>query len=55
MTPWMRVISMKLVEEICIRNCWQGYHKCYPKIKENELIGVDVKQIKEDFKNCVDE
>ena len=42
-------------EEICIRNCWQGYHKCYPKIKENELIGVDVKQIKEDFKNCVDE
>ena len=45
----------EIKEEICCRFCWQGYHKCYEKLDENELIGIDVIRIKEDFKNCVEE
>ena len=42
-------------EYICANLCWQGDHKCYEKEEENELIGVDVGKIKEDFRNCVGE
>ena len=45
----------EISEDIRGRNCWQGYHKCYEIEKENELIGVNVRRIKEDFRNCVDE
>ena len=41
-------------EMICGQVCWQGYHKCYELKEENELLGVDVDQIKEDYKNCVE-
>ena len=40
---------------ICINICWQGDHKCYDKDGDNELLGVDVKKIKEDYHNCVEE
>ena len=42
-------------EYICSNLCWQGDHKCYDKDEENELLGVDVKKIKEDYRNCVEE
>ena len=42
-------------EEICGKMCWQGYHKCFDKEHENELLGVDVERIKDDFRNCVEE
>ena len=42
-------------ELICFNTCWQGDHKCYDKDEDNELLGVDVKKIKEDFRNCVEE
>ena len=32
-------------EEICVRNCWQGFHKWFPNMKDKELIGVDVKKL----------
>ena len=38
---------------MCDNICWQGDHKCFEKEEENDLIGVDVKKIKEDFRNCV--
>ena len=40
---------------ICIDICWQGDHKCFDKEEENELLGVDVAKIKEDYRNCADE
>ena len=33
--------------------CWQGDHKCYEKEEENELLGIDVDKIKQDFRNGV--
>ena len=42
-------------EYICMKMCWQGDHKCFDKEEENELLGVDVEKIKEDYRNCVDE
>ena len=42
-------------ECICMKICWQGDHKCFDKEEENELLGVDVANIKEDYRNCVDE
>ena len=42
-------------EEICGKMCWQGDHKCFDKEHENELLGVDVEKIKDDFRNCVEE
>ena len=38
---------------MCDNICWQGDHKCFEKEEENDLIGVDVKKIKDDFRNCV--
>ena len=35
--------------------CWQGDHRCYDKDEDNELLGVDVEKIKDDFRNSVDE
>ena len=34
-------------DQICGQLCLQGDHKCYEKESENELIGVNVKRIKE--------
>ena len=42
-------------EFICYNICWQGYHKCFEKEEENDFLGIDVKKVKEDFRNCVDE
>ena len=42
-------------EYICFNICWQGDHKCYEKEEENNLLGIDVKKIKEDYRNCVEE
>ena len=41
-------------EYICINICWQGDHRCYDKDEDNELLGLDVKRINEDFRNCVE-
>ena len=38
---------------MCGYICWQGDHKCFEKEEENDLLGVDVKKIKDDYKNCV--
>ena len=40
---------------ICYNICWQGDHKCLEKEEENELLGIDVFRIKQDFRNCVEE
>jgi hypothetical protein len=42
-------------EYICANLCWQGDHKCYKKKEGNELLGIDVGKIKEDYRNCVEE
>ena len=42
-------------EYMCMQTCWQGYHKCFDKEEENDLLGVDVEKIKEDYRNCVEE
>ena len=42
-------------EYICANMCWQGDHRCYDKYEDNELLGVDVEKIKDDFRNCVEE
>jgi hypothetical protein len=42
-------------EYICANLCWQGDQKCYEKEEENELLGIDVGKIKEDYRNCVEE
>ena len=42
-------------EEICGKICWQGYHKCFDKVEENDLMGINRKRMVEDFKNCVEE
>lgn len=39
---------------MCMQICFQVYHKCFDKEEENDLLGVDVAQIKDDYRNCVD-
>ena len=47
--------KFKVNEEICGRNCWPGYQKCFDIEHENELIGVGVEKKKQDFRNCLEE
>ena len=42
-------------EIICSHLCWQGDHNCYELLEDNELLGVNVQKIKDDFFNCVEE
>ena len=35
--------------------CKFAGRKCFDKEEENELLGVDVAKIKEDYRNCADE
>ena len=50
MEEWERY---EVNDYMCYYICWQGDHKCFEKEEENELIGVDVKKIKEDYRNGV--
>ena len=42
-------------EYLCANKCLQGDHKLYEKDEDNELLGVDVEKITEDFRNCENE
>ena len=39
-------------EEICMNICWGGSHKCMNHDDDNELLGVDVVKIRDDYENC---
>ena len=38
-------------QEICLTICWSGYHKCMDHDEDNELLGVDVVKIRDDYNN----
>ena len=38
-------------QEICLTICWSGYHKCQDHDEDNELLGVDVVKIRDDYNN----
>ena len=38
-------------EEICANICWGGDHKCFDHEEDNELLGVDVEKIRDDYNN----
>ena len=42
-------------EEIGGHIWWGGYHKCFDHMDDNELLGVDVKKIRDDYENWVRE
>jgi hypothetical protein len=48
-------LQYEVDEYICGNLCWQGDHKYYEKEEENELLGIDVGKIKDDFRDCVEE
>ena len=37
----------------CHNICWQGDHKCFENDEDNDLLGLDVENIKADFGNCL--
>ena len=38
-------------QEICLNICWEGFHKCMEYDEDNELLGVSVEKINDDYKN----
>ena len=38
-------------QEICLTICWSGFHKCMDHDEDNELLGVNVDKIRDDYKN----
>ena len=38
-------------QEICLTICWSGFHKCMDYDEDNELLGVDVGKIRDDYNN----
>ena len=38
-------------EEICVNICWGGDHKCFDHNEDNELLGVDVEKLRDDYDN----
>ena len=38
-------------QEICLNICWSGFHKCMDHDEDNELLGVNVAQIRDDYEN----
>ena len=42
-------------QEICVNICWSGFHKCMEYDEDNELIGVNVDKIRDDYNNRSEE
>ena len=38
-------------QEICLNICWSGFHKCMEYDEDNELLGVNVEKIRDDYNN----
>ena len=38
-------------QEICMNICWGGFHKCVEHDEDNELLGVNVQRLNDDFQN----
>ena len=38
-------------QEICLNICWGGIHKCMKYDEDNELLGVSVEKIRDDYNN----
>ena len=38
-------------QEICLNICWSGFHKCMDYDEDNELLGVNVEKIRDDYNN----
>ena len=38
-------------QEICLNICWGGFHKCMDHDEDNELLGVNVAQMRDDYEN----
>ena len=47
--------QLDVKQDICDNICWCGYHKCFNDDEDNELKGINVAKLREDYENSLQE